>query len=290
MGSGLMGGGGPAGAVSGVAGAALGGEGVVSSATRSDSFPAILEARGIERVFGRGSSATLALRGVSLSVWRGEFLSVMGPSGSGKSTLLRCLGGLDAPSSGTVCLGGRPISGISESEMGRLRRGTLAFVSQDVRLVGSLSVLDNIALPLSIAGSRGEDLRRRVRDEAELFGLGSILRRYPDELSRGQRQLVSIARATAARPEVLLADEPTGALDSASARTALAVVEELVRMRGTTVVMVTHDPSAASWGQRVVFLRDGSVFAEVVRGEDPRERFFSRVIDVVGAMGGGHAG
>lgn len=239
----------------------------------------------LERVYGREGLATAALAGISLRVEEGEFLSIMGPSGSGKSTLLRCLGGIDAPSSGTVLFRGHDISSWSNSELARLRREVVSFIPQEADLIETLDVAGNIALPLAIRGERGVDVDSLVQEEARAFGLGGILRCYPRQLSRGQCQLVSTARALASTPELLLADEPTAALDSATARVVMRTLAGLGPSSGTTIVMVTHDASAASWGSRVVFVLDGRVFAEIGRGAYTRREFFSQIVGMVQMMG-----
>lgn len=260
-------------------------EGVVSSDGTAGSRHWIIEARAVEREYGSEGMSTVALRGVSLKIEEGEVLGIMGPSGSGKSTLLNCLSGLDTPTSGSVLVNGRDLSHFSESELSRARRESTGFIFQESNLIGSLNVYDNIALPLSLAGY-GEGAERRVRYLASRLGIGSLLSRYPRQLSRGQRQRVAAARAMATRPKILFADEPTGALDSASARRLLQALVELNHIRKTTVLMVTHDESAASYCQRVVFIRDGRIYAELVRGDGTRGEFFSRIMGVVGMLGG----
>lgn len=245
----------------------------------------LIEARSVERIYGRGESTTAALRGITLSVDKGEFLSIMGPSGSGKSTLIRCMAGIDSPSSGTVLFEGRSLSGATGSELARLRRERIAVVFQEADLIESLDVYDNLALPPALAGKRRREIDRLVRTQARRLGIESLLDRHPYQLSRGQRQMVAIARAFVNRPEIVFADEPTGALDTGNSGTVLEAFDELNRTCGTTVVMVTHDESAASWGRRVVFIRDGLVFAEVRRGSDSRRKFFSRIIGIVGMEG-----
>lgn len=245
----------------------------------------LVEARAVEREYGAGGTATVALAGVSLRVGRGEFLGIMGPSGSGKSTLLRCLSGLDVPTSGSVLLCGKDLAGYTESELARLRRERSGFIFQESNLLDALDVYDNIALPLSLAGWC-EGVDERVHEIATALGVESLLARHPRQLSRGQRQRVAAARAMAIRPAVLFADEPTGALDSVNSRRLLQALVELNQVRGTTVLMVTHDESAASFCQRVVFIRDGRLFAEIVRGASSRPDFFSRIMGIVGMLGG----
>lgn len=248
--------------------------------------PPLLEARAVEREYGVGGVATVALRGVTLGVERGEFLGIMGPSGSGKSTLLNCLDGIDSPTSGVVCLGGRDLSEFSERQLAKLRRERFGFVFQESNLIESLDAFENIGMPLAISGWPRQKADARVLEVAKGMQIGSFLYRYPHQLSRGQRQRVAMARAIAGRPEVLFADEPTGALDSYSSMRMLALLSQVNRSRGTTVLMVTHDESAASYCSRVLFLRDGRVFSELSRGSSSRREFFSRILGIVSMFGG----
>jgi putative ABC transport system ATP-binding protein len=210
---------------------------------------------GVERTYGSGSGAVTALNKVNLSLGRGTFTAVMGPSGSGKSTLLRCAAGLDRPDRGMVRVDGTELTGGDEAALTRFRRGRIGFVFQQYNLLDTLTVAQNTVLPLRLAGRRVD--RRRVREVLAAVGLGDRLDRLPGELSGGQRQRVAIARALVAEPRLIFADEPTGALDLRSARTVLELLRAAVREHGRTVVMVTHDPVAASWADSVQFLADG---------------------------------
>ncbi|MGW2205082.1 ABC transporter ATP-binding protein [Streptomyces sp. NPDC001774] len=202
-----------------------------------------------------------ALDGVDLDFRTGTFTAVMGPSGSGKSTLLRCAAGLDRPTGGTAELGGIALEGLSERRLTLLRRDRIGFVFQSFNLLPSLTAAQNVALPLRLAGRRVS--RGEVRAALERVGLGGRERHRPGELSGGQQQRVAIARALITRPAVLFADEPTGALDSGTSREVLRLLRELVDRDGRTIVMVTHDPVAAAWADRVVFLVDGRVEGEL---------------------------
>ncbi|MFE1838923.1 ABC transporter ATP-binding protein [Streptomyces sviceus] len=208
----------------------------------------------VSRTYGTDDSAVTALDGVTLSLARGTFTAVMGPSGSGKSTLLQCAAGLDRPDSGIVRVDGTELTG-GEAELTRFRRGRVGFVFQQYNLLETLTVAQNTVLPLKLAGRRVD--RRRVREVLTAVGLGDRLGHRPDQLSGGQRQRVAIARALVADPRVIFADEPTGALDTRSARDVLRLLQEAVRVHGRTVVMVTHDPVAASYADSVLFLADG---------------------------------
>ncbi|MFI1356205.1 ABC transporter ATP-binding protein [Streptomyces sp. NPDC020898] len=209
----------------------------------------------VSRTYGSEDSAVRALDGVTLSLARGTFTAVMGPSGSGKSTLLQCAAGLDRPDGGIVMVDGTELTGDGEAALTRFRRRRIGFVFQQYNLLETLTVAQNTILPLKLAGRRVD--RGRVQEILTAVGLGDRLGHRPDQLSGGQRQRVAIARALVAEPRVIFADEPTGALDSRSARDVLRLLQETVRVHGRTVVMVTHDPVAASYADSVVFLADG---------------------------------
>uniref|UniRef100_UPI00351150F9 ABC transporter ATP-binding protein n=1 Tax=Streptomyces calvus TaxID=67282 RepID=UPI00351150F9 len=209
----------------------------------------------VTKTYGSGDGAVTALDGVTLGLARGTFTAVMGPSGSGKSTLLQCAAGLDRPDSGIVRVDGRELTGGSEAELTRFRRGRIGFVFQQYNLLETLTVAQNTVLPLKLAGRRVD--RGRAREILTAVGLGDRLGHRPDQLSGGQRQRVAIARALVTEPRVIFADEPTGALDTRSAREVLTLLRQAVRVHGRTVVMVTHDPVAASYADSVLFLADG---------------------------------
>ena len=223
---------------------------------------AAVELRGVSRVYGTGDRQVVALDDVHVTFPRGSWTAVMGPSGSGKSTLLHVAGGLERPARGRVLIAGQDITSASEAALTRLRQTTVGFVFQNFNLIGSLSAEQNVAMPLRLAGRR--PTRREVRDVLERVGLADRARHRPRELSGGQQQRVAIARAMVTRPTVLLADEPTGALDSRAARTILAMLRTMAE-EGQTIVMVTHDPLAAASADQVMFLTDGRVVDRVVR-------------------------
>ncbi|GGR76368.1 ABC transporter ATP-binding protein [Streptomyces aureoverticillatus] len=216
-----------------------------------------VELRGVRRQYGRGSGAVHALRGLDLALPRGSFTAVMGPSGSGKSTFLQCAAGLDRPTEGTVRLGGTEITGMSENKLTALRRTRLGFVFQAFNLLPSLTVEQNVLLPMRLAGHRPD--RRAAAAMLSRVGLGDKGRRRPGQLSGGQQQRVAIARALVTSPDVVFADEPTGALDTTTASEILGLLRSAVDGMGATVVMVTHDPTAAAWADRTLFLADGSI-------------------------------
>ena len=227
--------------------------------------PAI-EARGVTRVFGRGSYAVRALDAVDLTVERGEMVAIMGPSGSGKSTLLHIIGALDSPTDGQIAVGGQRYDGLDEAALTRLRGNHIGFVFQFFNLLGSLSAAENVLLPALIARRHDERMERRALELLSLVGIRDRAEHLPSELSGGQQQRVSIARALLLDPDLILADEPTGNLDTRSGREVLQILRGLAKPGGQTVVMVTHDPSAAAVADRVVFLRDGRVAGEIPGG------------------------
>lgn len=228
-----------------------------TSATTPTAASAVVRLRALRRTY-RGVTA---LDGVDLDVLPGTFTAVMGPSGSGKSTLLQCAAGLDRPTSGTVEVGGTELTGLSERRLTLLRRDRIGFVFQSFNLVPSLTAAQNVALPLRLAGRPPS--RARVREALAAVGLDARARHLPSRLSGGQQQRVSLARALITRPAVLFGDEPTGALDTTTGRAVLVMLRELVDREGLTLIMVTHDPAAASYADRVLFLVDGRLVGEL---------------------------
>ncbi|GHI89682.1 ABC transporter ATP-binding protein [Streptomyces xanthophaeus] len=221
---------------------------------------AAVELSGVRRRYGRGAATVHALRGIDLSLPRGSFTAVMGPSGSGKSTFLQCAAGLDLPTEGSVRLGGTEITGMNENELTELRRSRLGFVFQAFNLLPSLTVEQNVLLPMRLAGGRAASRGQgRATDLLARVGLEGKGRRRPAELSGGQQQRVAIARALVTRPDVVFADEPTGALDTTTAAEVLALLRDAVDSMDATVVMVTHDPVAASHADQVLYLADGLI-------------------------------
>ncbi len=232
--------------------------------------PAALSARGLTKTYGRGEAAVTALRGVDVDIASGAFTAVMGPSGSGKSTLLHCLAGLDTVTSGSVWLGGTELTSLTDHELTLLRRKRIGFVFQAFNLLPMLTAEQNVLLPLDLAGRRstrhdGSDPRTdgTLAHLAETLGIADRMTHRPSELSGGQQQRVAIARALVTRPEVVVADEPTGNLDSHAGAEVLALLRQRVSEFGETVVMVTHDPVAASYADRVLLMADGVVAGEL---------------------------
>ncbi len=227
----------------------------------ASSPPAAARAIGVTKVYGRGDTAVKALDGVSVEFASGQFAAIMGPSGSGKSTLMHCMAGLDHITEGTVCVGDTELGGLGDKELTRLRRDRIGFVFQSYNLVPTLSAAENITLPLDIAGRKPDPAW--LDQVIDAVGLRARLSHRPSELSGGQQQRVAVARALASRPQVVFADEPTGNLDSRAGAEILQFLQRSVSEFGQTVVMVTHDPVAAGYSERVVFLADGRIVDEM---------------------------
>ena len=249
----------------------------------------ILTVTDLKKVYGKGGSLTRALDGVSLSLEAGEFVGVMGPSGSGKTTLLNCVSTIDRPSAGSIVIDGRELTKLKGRELAKFRRERLGFIFQDCNLLDTLTAYENIALSLSIIRAPAQKIDKRVREMADFLGIADCLDKYPYQMSGGQQQRCAAARAMVTHPALVLADEPTGALDSKSSQLLLDRLDELNRDLGATILMVTHDAFTASCCRRVVFLRDGKLFLELHRGQDSRRAFFQKIIRVVTEMGGGMA-
>ncbi|MCI9670419.1 MAG: ABC transporter ATP-binding protein [Lawsonibacter sp.] len=249
----------------------------------------ILTVTDLKKVYGKGGSLTRALDGVSLSLEAGEFVGVMGPSGSGKTTLLNCVSTIDRPSAGSIVIDGKELTRLKGRELAKFRRERLGFIFQDCNLLDTLTTYENIALSLSIVKAPAQKIDRRVREMADFLGIADCLDKYPYQMSGGQQQRCAAARAMVTHPALVLADEPTGALDSKSSQLLLDRLEELNMELGATILMVTHDAFTASCCRRVVFLRDGQIFLELHRGSDSRKAFFKKIIQVVTEMGGGMA-
>lgn len=249
--------------------------------------PAVLEARGLTKVYGgsRGGASHTALRDFDLRVARGEFLGIMGPSGSGKTTLLNLLSTIDKPTSGSVRIGGEDPAGMDAERLALFRRRRLGFVFQDFNLLDTLTLRENVLLPLVLDRVPVDEMNARLARVAATLGITSVLDRMPFEVSGGQQQRAAIARAIVHDPDVVLADELTGNLDSKAANDVMRALRSLNEEQGVTVVMVTHDPFAASFCRRVVFIRDGEPFSELRRGGN-RQAFFQQLLDALSAMGG----
>lgn len=246
----------------------------------------VLEVAHLEKVYGALGNVTRALNDVSFTVNRGEFVGIMGASGSGKSTLLNCVSAIDSATSGTIRINGQDVTRMKQAKLSQFRREELGFIFQDSNLLDTLTARENIALPLTIARTNSVEISTRVQDVAARLSISQVLDKYPYQMSGGQQQRVAAARALVTDPTMIMADEPTGALDSKSARLLLESLEALNRRLRATVLMVTHDSFAASYTSRVLFIRDGKIFTELRRGDTDRREFFDRIMEVVAMMGG----
>ena len=246
----------------------------------------ILKVEHLEKYYGTRGNVTKAVDDISFEVEKGEFVGIMGASGSGKTTLLNCLSTIDDATSGHILLEGTDITVLKSKELSRFRRTKLGFIFQDFNLLDTLTAYENIALALTIIGTPAPEIDPRVKHVAEELEITEILSKYPYEISGGQKQRVACARAIVTKPALILADEPTGALDSKSSRMLLESLETLNGDLQATILMVTHDAFTASYCRRILFLRDGKVFDEIVRGQDSRKQFFSRIIEVQTLLGG----
>ena len=246
----------------------------------------VLEVNHVEKVYGSRNNVTRALADVSFAVDKGEFVGIMGASGSGKSTLLNCVSTIDTVKSGNVVIKGADVTRMKHAKLTRFRREQLGFIFQDSNLLDTLTARENIALPLTIARVPAKETLARVEQVAQRLDIAGVLDKYPYQMSGGQQQRVAAARALVTDPAIILADEPTGALDSKNARLLLESIETMNRQYQATVLMVTHDSFAASYTNRVLFIRDGRIFTELRRGDSPRREFFDRIMEVVAMMGG----
>lgn len=246
----------------------------------------VLEVKNIEKYYGNKSNLTKAIAGISFNVGDGEFVGIMGASGSGKTTLLNCISTIDRVTSGNIKVNGEEITKLKGNKLNKFRREELGFIFQDFNLLDTLSCYENIALALTIQKVPAKEIQKRVNDVAEKLGITEILKKYPYQVSGGQKQRVASARAIITNPKLILADEPTGALDSKAARMLLENFEYLNKVMNATILMVTHDAFTASYANRILFIKDGKIFNELVKGNDTRKQFFEKIIEVVTLLGG----
>lgn len=247
----------------------------------------ILNAKGLTKIYSTKKSEVsyVALDHFNLTINKGEFVGVMGPSGSGKTTLLNVLSTIDSPTSGTVEINGIETETLSKKQLALFRRRQLGFVFQDFNLLDTLSVKENIILPLVLDQIKTSEIEKKVQHVAELLGIQEILNKRTYEISGGQQQRTAAARALIHDPAILLADEPTGNLDSKSAKQLMDYLEKMNQENGATLLMVTHDPFTASYCNRVVFIKDGKVFSEIRKGNN-RQAFFQKIVDSLSVLGG----
>jgi len=246
----------------------------------------MLQVKNVEKYYGSRNNVTKALDRVSFDVADGEFIAIMGASGSGKTTLLNCISTIDTVSAGDIVLDGVSVAGLSEQELAKFRRERLGFVFQDFNLLDTLTLEENIALALTLNHSYAGRVQTLVQKVAKKLGIGDVLGKFPYQVSGGQKQRAACARAMVAGQRLLLADEPTGALDSAASKNLLEVMTQLNRDMGVTILMVTHDPYSASFASRVLFLKDGRLYNELIRGDRPRASLYHEILDVLVLLGG----
>ena len=246
----------------------------------------LLNVENIEKYYGNKENVTKALDNVSFKVSEGEFVGIMGPSGSGKSTLLNCISTIDNVTTGSINIKNEDITRLKGKKLEEFRMKRLGFIFQDFNLLDTLTAYENIALAVTIAGKKGEEADRLVKKAAESLNIVDVLNKYPHQMSGGQKQRVAAARAIVKDPSLILADEPTGALDSKSAKLLLNSIEKLNKEMNATILMVTHDAFTASYAHRILFISDGKIFTELVRGNDTRKEFFNKIIEVVTLLGG----
>lgn len=258
----------------------------IANAGASDNRNVLLSVRDVQKVYGSREAITRALDGVSFDICEGEFVGVMGPSGSGKSTLLNCISTIDTVTSGSIILNGRDITQLRSRQLSKFRRDDLGFIFQDANLLDTLTGFENIALALTIKGEKADSVRAKVDRTADLLGVADVLQKYPRQMSGGQRQRVAAARAIVADPKLVLADEPTGALDSRNAAVLLETLEVLNEKLHATIMMVTHDAVAASYADRILFIKDGKLFNELRRGDSSRTDFYQRILEVQAFLSG----
>ena len=247
----------------------------------------ILKLENVEKYYGNTSNLTKAVDQISFEVETGEFVGIMGASGSGKTTLLNCISTIDTVSAGHIYLDGTDVTKIKEKALVRFRRENLGFVFQDFNLLDTLTVSENIALALTINHTPVEQIEGKVKEIAGSLNITDILDKYPYQVSGGQKQRCACARAIINKPKLILADEPTGALDSHSSQMLLSTMQSINEQLGATILMVTHDAFSASYANRILFLRDGVIFTEILKGRDSRKVFFEKILDVLTMMGGG---
>lgn len=246
----------------------------------------ILKVDKIEKYYGSKSSLTKAINSLSFEVGKGEFVAIMGASGSGKTTLLNCISTIDKVTSGHIYVGNADITKLRGNQLNKFRREELGFIFQDFNLLDTLTAYENIALALSIQGVNAQEITKRIDKVARELEIEEVLKKYPYQMSGGQKQRVASARAIITEPKLILADEPTGALDSRASKMLLERFNYLNTSLKATILMVTHDAFTASYATRVIFIKDGKVFNEIFKGKDSRKEFFNKIIDVVTLLGG----
>jgi len=246
----------------------------------------ILKIENIEKYYGNKGNIVKAIDDISFNVERGEFIGVMGPSGSGKTTLLNTISTIDEVSSGHIYLDNQDLTEITPKKIAKFRRENLGFIFQDFNLLDTLTIHENIALALTINRTKKTEIDEKVLNVAKELGIEDLLSKYPYEVSGGQKQRTACARALITNPKIILADEPTGALDSRSAQMLIEMISNMNKDLGATILMVTHDSFTASYCDRILFIKDGKIFTELIKGKNTRKQFFNQILDVVALLGG----
>ncbi|EDT76051.1 ABC transporter ATP-binding protein [Clostridium butyricum] len=246
----------------------------------------ILKVDKIEKYYGNRGNITKAIDNISFNVDEGEFVGIMGPSGSGKTTLLNCISTIDTVTTGDIIINDKDITKLKSKKLDKFRQNELGFIFQDFNLLDTLTAYENIALALTIKGEKTSAIDRKIKEVAKYLDIEEVLNKYPYQMSGGQKQRVASARAIVTDPALILADEPTGALDSKAARLLLERFDSLNKELNATILMVTHDAFTASYSHRILFIKDGRIFTELVRGNDTRKEFFNRIIEVITLIGG----
>ena len=246
----------------------------------------VLKIEHLKKYYGNSNNITMAVDDITFNIKEGEFVAIMGASGSGKTTLLNTIATIDNVTSGHIYVGGIDITTLKEKDVANFRKDNLGFVFQDFNLLDTLSIGENIAMSLVINGENPEVVDKKVNDIAKKLGIESILEKFPYEVSGGQKQRAACARALINKPKLILADEPTGALDSKSSRMLLETMEEMNEKLNATIMMVTHDAFSASFCERILFLKDGKIFNEIYKGDKTRKEFFNEILDVLTLLGG----
>lgn len=246
----------------------------------------VLKVTNLQKYYGGKGNVTKAIDNINFEVYEGEYIGIMGASGSGKTTLLNCISTIDAPTSGHIFIENEDVTTMKSSALTKFRRDKLGFIFQDFNLLDTLTAYENIALALTITNTPAKKIDAKIKEVANILNITEVLSKYPYQMSGGQKQRVASARAIITNPYIVLADEPTGALDSKSARMLLESFKKLNEELNTTILMVTHDAYTASYCKRMLFIKDGRIFHELIRGNDSRKEFFDKIMEIIALLGG----
>lgn len=246
----------------------------------------VLKVTNLQKYYGGKGNVTKAIDNINFEVYEGEYIGIMGASGSGKTTLLNCISTIDTPTSGHIFIENEDVTTMKSSTLTKFRRDKLGFIFQDFNLLDTLTAYENIALALTITNTPAKKIDAKIKEVANILNITEVLSKYPYQMSGGQKQRVASARAIITNPYIVLADEPTGALDSKSARMLLESFKKLNEELNTTILMVTHDAYTASYCKRMLFIKDGKIFHELIRGNDSRKEFFDKIMEIIALLGG----